>query len=330
MFQSAAAKLTVWYLAIIMIISLLFSWSLYRVSSADLQHNAQRQISYFDNFLGPYDIDNYTQLKQKQLNQDLGHLRSNLVFFNIVVLAVGGAVSYWLARRTLTPIETALATQTRFAADASHELRTPLTAMQTENEVALRKAGLTKAEAIAILKSNLEEVAKLKSLAEGLLRLAKNNGQLTTQPVSAKFIADQAVARLSKAAEHKAIKLNNRTNAIMVRGEADSLVELLAVFIDNAIKYSPRGSEVKITTIRHDKMTIISVSDEGQGIAPADLPHIFERFYRTDSARTRDHAGGYGLGLAIAQKIADAHHGYIEVKSRLGAGSTFSLHLPIA
>jgi two-component system sensor histidine kinase CiaH len=330
MFRSAALRLTLWYLAIVMAVSLVFSGLLYRVSANDLERNLNRQIGYFNNFLGPGDSDSYSLLRQRQLVQDRDHLRANLVLFNLLVLLSGGAASYWLARRTLEPIEKALESQSRFAADASHELRTPLTAIQTENEVALRNSGLTKDQAIGLLKSNLEEVAKLKALSEGLLRLANSGGVQELQAVALKEIVPEAINRFAKAAELKHIKIIDKTTDIKVRSQPDSLVELLAIFIDNAIKYSPPNRSIIISSRKNHRAAEIAISDKGKGIAAADLPRVFERFYQADTSRSKQSAGGYGLGLAIARKLVDAHGGHIEVKSTPAKGSTFIVHLPSA
>ncbi|HET6863993.1 MAG TPA: HAMP domain-containing sensor histidine kinase [Candidatus Saccharimonadales bacterium] len=331
MFHSAALRLTVWYLAIIMAVSLIFSAILYNVSSADLERNVNRQLGYFNNFLGPDDFNNYNLLRRKQLNDDKDHLRGSLILFNLAVLGGGGAASYWLARRTLQPIEDALTAQTRFAADASHELRTPLTAIQTENEVALRNPALKKTEAVALLKSNLEEIAKLKALSDGLLKLANNSGRIeSAKPVPLKSALQIAIDRLAKAAELKKIKVDNQAGVINVIGDRDSLSELFYTLLENAIKYSPAGSPVKITSASRHHEAIVTVADKGPGIKADELPSIFERFYQSDSSRTKRDNGGYGLGLAIAKKITDAHGGHIEVKSTLGKGSSFIVHLPSA
>jgi two-component system sensor histidine kinase CiaH len=328
MFKSAALKLTGWYLAIIMLLSIGTSIALYNVSSNDLKRNIGRQITFFSEVLNPADFHDYSKLRQRQLTQDLNHLKANLVIFNVVVLAAGGAVSYALARRTLEPIEDALKAQTRFTADASHELRTPLTAMQAEIEVALRNSTLTKAQATEVIKSNLEEVERLKSLSEGLLLLAQTSGKLPVNAVSSLGdIVKEATARLEKTANAKKVKLQNSAKNLKIKGEKNSLTELLVILIDNAIKYSPQGSKVHIGSKKDGKTVQLSVKDEGIGIKNTDLPRIFERFYRADSSRSSNKASGYGLGLAIAKKIAQANNGSIEVKSAPGKGSTFTIFL---
>jgi signal transduction histidine kinase len=329
MFHSAALRLTVWYLAIIMSVSLIFSVLLYHVSSDDLERNVNRQLGYFNNFLGPGDYNNYSLIRQRQLDEDRAHLRGSLFLFNTAVLVGGGAASYWLARRTLRPIEAALSSQSRFAADASHELRTPLTAIQAENEVALRNPALKKDEAIAILKSNLEEVAKLRALSDGLLKLASNSGRVRpTGSVSVKDALEKSVNRLSKAAELKRVLIDNKAMPLKVAGETESLSELFYTLIDNAVKYSPRESTVRITTSKRHNDVSVKINDKGPGIASAELPKIFERFYQSDTSRTKSEGGGYGLGLAIARKITEAYGGHIEVRSAVGKGSSYIVHLP--
>lgn len=328
MFHSAALKLSLWYLAIIMSLSIGTSIALYKVSSDELAHSAERPYSISSVTIGGNDL--YNRQKKELLSQDLKHLKLNLVFFNIAVLAVGGGVSYVLARRTLSPIEETLEAQTRFTADASHELRTPLTAMQTEIEVGLRNSGLSKAEAIDLLKSNLEEVAKLKSLSEGLLALARQDNDISEDNnASLKEVLDEALRPIEKMAALRKITIKNDTSDLRLKIGPRKLVELIIILVDNAVKYSPTGSHVTLTSHSDAKLGIINISDQGIGIRASDLPHIFDRFYRADLSRSKGHTTGYGLGLAIAKKIVEAHGGLIQVRSSIGKGTTFSIHLPL-
>ncbi len=331
MFQSAALKLALWYLAIILAISASFSLVIYGVSRDDLARNNDRQVGYFSNFLGPGETVYYGKLRQNQLSDDLQHLRNSLVLLNIFVAAVGGAASYALARRTLSPIEDALESQKRFAADASHELRTPLAAMKTEIEVALRDSKISKAEAVKLLESNLEEVSKLQGLSEGLLRLASQSEPLNIESVaSLKLAAEAAQARFAKIAAAKKIKFVQALNDAQAKADQQSLADLVAILIDNAVKYSPARSTITISSGGNGKQVYARVSDEGPGIAKVDLPHIFDRFYRADASRSKERTNGYGLGLALAKKITELHGGHIEVKTTVGKGSAFTIFLPSA
>jgi two-component system, OmpR family, sensor histidine kinase CiaH len=329
MFHSAALKLTLWYLAIIMALSIGLSVIIYHLASNELVVNTRRQIGFFNNELTPNDFNRYASLRQQQLERGVSRLRGNLVAFNVLVLAAGGAASYALARRTLLPIEETLENQKRFTGDASHELRTPLAIMQTENEVTLRNPSLTKSEALKQLESNLEEVSKLKALSEGLLRLTSVDSlQNFQKAVELKEVVGQAIERQKKAAAAKKIKVKTELKDVRVRGDHESLVELISLLLDNAIKYSPAGGTVIIKTWRRGRSGFISLADKGQGIAAKNLPHIFERFYQTD--KSRGHNKGYGLGLSIAQRIVEVHGGSVEVRSAPGRGSTFTVSLAAA
>jgi two-component system, OmpR family, sensor histidine kinase CiaH len=327
--NAAVLRLTGWYVGIIMLLSLGFSVALYNIYAVQLRGDLQRQTGLVRQFI--IDQDRYLPLRSAQFEESLAHIRGNLVLLNVLMLCVGGVVSYALARRHLRPVAEALEAQTRFTADASHELRTPLTAMQTETEVALRNPGLTKAEATKLLASNLEEVGKLRSLSEGLLKLAQSDGkELQFESVSLEEIAVEAVNRFIPAAQAKQVSIDNDVGPLEVRGDQQNLIELMAILLDNAIKYSPSGSTVTLKAKQHGKLVHLSVSDHGYGIKASDLPHIFERFYRSDQSRSKEKTAGYGLGLSIARHIVEAHQGTIEVRSTPGKGSTFTVKLPNA
>jgi len=333
MFQSATFRLTLWYLAIIMAISVLFSVIIYGTSEQELRQSYHRESSIYQ--LAPGFRLNLNNSLGNATPEDLFNdaktrLKLNLVIINTGILILAGGASFVLARRTLSPIEAALEAQGRFAADASHELRTPLTAMKSEIEVALRGKELSGDEARHLLGSNLEEIAKLEALSTGLLRLAQQDGQAIAKfPVDLAEISAAGVKRLSGAAKKQGVQIDNRISKITVGGDSESIVELLVILLDNAIKYSPAKSTITLGATTHGHWAHITVRDEGQGIKVLDIPRIFDRFYRADSSRSKHQITGYGLGLSIAKKITDLHGGTIEVASRPGKGSVFTVRLPL-
>lgn len=330
MIDSAVLKLTGWYLAMIMALSLGFSLFLYNLYDAEFTRGLRRQDIFFNSMM-PQGLPGFNEFREAQIVEGEQRLKSNLALFNLIVFVAGGAASYALARRTLKPIGDAFEAQGRFVADASHELRTPLTAIQTEIEVTLRNGNLTQAEAEALLRSNLEEVAKLKSLSDGLLKLARGaTDHSHWTKFSLKQITDQAIKTVLPLAAAKTIELIDQASDHRLYGDQTNLTELLVILLDNAIKYSPAESRIRLTTRKVGSFVSLAVIDQGQGISASDLPHIFDRFYRTDASRARNQAGGYGLGLAIAKTIAENHGGELSAKSSSGRGSTFIVRLPIA
>jgi len=336
MIKSATFKLTLWYLGIVMALSLLFSVALYQASYTQLAANVDRQRNAVGHLLLPPELeprrDAIMNALADQLNDDRRNLLLRLGALNLVTLLLGGGASYVLARRTLEPIEASLEAQGRFTADASHELRTPLTAMRTEIEVALRERGLSAHDARELLASNLEEIAKLEALSAGLLRLARFENALDPAAISAipvHELFEAAAARHQARLDEHHVSLEVTVGAETVSGDRDSLTELVAILLDNAIKYSPAHSSVKLASKATNDEVRLSVADHGIGIKASDIPRIFDRFYRADPSRTRANVGGYGLGLSIAKRIAEVHHGIISVESKPEKGSTFTVKLPI-
>ena len=332
MLRSATFRLTASYLAILMAISLLFSLVLFNISSQEIATGLRHQMPYYQRLLG----DGFEQGLQSYQDQELDlarhHLELELVLVNLGILLVAGGASYGLARRTLQPIEEAFEAQSRFTADASHELRTPLTAMKTEIEVALRDPKLPEAEARQLLQSNLEEVAKLEALSNGLMRLAQHDHNTYTsfEAVSLAQVAASAIEHQNGTIKQRSVTVVNEVEPLLVAGDPAHLAELISILLDNAVKYSPLGSTITLVTKPQGYFAQLEVRDEGPGIADADLPHIFDRFYRAESSRSKDTVSGYGLGLSIARKIAELHHGSIEVVTKLGRGTTFIVKLPLA
>ncbi len=326
-------RLTLTYLGIIMALTLGFSTVIYYQSIYEAKANLVRQQQGLRDYLYFTRPDDIARISSDQLHMFRRNLLKRLTAVNIGMLLLGSGVSYVLARRSLRPLEQTLEAQSRFTSDAAHELRTPLTAMKLETELALREAHITHQEAKDILGSNLEEIAKLEALTSALLRLARSGDSVDRtnwQDYKLQDILQAAVARQADRSKSLGIRVKLPDTKAVVHGDPDQLVELFVPLIANAIKYSPKGSDVVIKVHDSDNKIKTDIIDRGAGIADADLPHIFERFYRADQSRNKSKVEGYGLGLSIADAIVSAHHGKIRVKSQVGKGSTFSVELPAA
>jgi len=336
MFKSARIKLTAWYLLIIMLISVSFSVAIYRMLTFELNRVERiqrlRVEGRLPNFFSrntmptPYiDPDLIVETKQR--------LITTLALINLGILAASTFAGYFLAQKTLKPISNMLSEQNRFVSDSSHELRTPLTALKTEIEVSLRDQKLTLTQAKQLLLSNLEEVNHLQILSDNLLRLAqyqKEDSRLVFSNVFLPDIAQEAIRKIAPLAKNKNVTISNNIDNFAVNGNRTALVELFIILLDNAIKYSPQKTKIKISSIKKDGHVILKITDQGYGINPHDLPHIFDRFYRSDASRSKSETPGYGLGLSIAKQIVTQHHGYINLKSQVGKGSTVVLELPLS
>lgn len=330
MFRSATFKLTVWYMLIIVAISLMFSLVVYRLAVNELASGLSHQSQRFSNEF-PAFSNNPLLRQQNELESGTHQIVTNLIAFNVLVLFSAGFGSYALARRTLTPIEEAHEQQKRFTADVSHELRTPLTALKMETEVALLDKDLNKQGLRQALQSNLEEADKLELLINNLLKLTKLEAdelQQTFSDVQMISVISHAVTRTSQLAQAKRITIQQSGTPPSVFGDESTLTQLIVILLDNAIKYSPDGSRIDIASKSSERTATISITDHGNGIEKDALEHVFERFYRANKARTNSTTDGYGLGLSIAKHIADMHHGTVTLSSRVGHGTTATVTLP--
>lgn len=332
MFTAARIKLTLWYLLIIMVISLLFSTVIYQGITQELDHFEHLTvIRREDDFFGTR-IRRVPAFDPTEISQTRSHLILTLILVNLSILGASSILGYFLAGKTLRPIKEMVEDQNRFVADASHELRTPLTALKTSIEVTLRDKKLTLAQSKEQLADNLVEVNNLQYLSDNLLMLTQfdntTNNSVHFSNFSLKTAVQEATKKVAAKAQDKKIALEFALTDEQIYGDKNSIVELLVILLDNAIKYSPSDKTVTITSTHSDHQVEISVADQGVGIAQEDLAHIFDRFYRADQSRTKENTSGYGLGLSIAQKIAELHKGKIEVKSEPGKGTIFTIHLP--
>lgn len=333
MFKSATIKLTTWYLAILMTISLIFSVVIYQINYHEIEvrlENYQQKV--IEVMPGVYmkgetsedlsqPLDTETRAASKQLILALA-------WVNLFVLMFGGVASYLFARRTLQPIEDAHEAQSRFTSDASHELRTPLAAMKTELEVALKDPKLTKSESRELLASSLEEVNKIIDLSETLLKLSRldSNETLSKEPFDLEEVLHIKLDHYRDQAERFDLSIRKNT---LVNGNIPAITDLIGILIDNAIKYSPEGSTIKIRTFVSKGMVGVEVQNKGKQIPQEHIDKLFDRFYQVDASRTSSQQNrGYGLGLSIAKKIADIHNGYIEVVSTTDQ-TKFTYFMPV-
>jgi|SRR5579875_367620 two-component system OmpR family sensor kinase len=227
----------------------------------------------------------------------------------------------------LDRLEAMFNAQRRFVADASHELRTPLTTIRGNVELLRRGAALPPEDVEEALADIASEAERMSRLVTDLLRLARADaGQgLAREPVRLDVVLRDVHRQVQRHKPDTRVLLGP-TPPALVLGSRDALQELLLILVDNGLKYTPPGGEVELGLRTADGWHLVSVRDTGVGIDPADLPHIFERFYRATRARQQ---GGTGLGLAIARWLAEQHDGRITVESTPGRGSTFTVWLPV-
>jgi signal transduction histidine kinase len=320
-------------MAIVMIISIVFSIALYNVTTNELDRGLRRETQRIDLQFPIFDNDSNLQHQMAPAASEGAHsILLRLISLNLLVLVGAGFSSYWLARRTLEPIEAAHEQQKRFTSDVSHELRTPLTALRMESEVALLNDKTTAADLRQTLSSNLEEVGKLDILINNLLRLTQLEAdelQQHFQRVSSEDVVKTAIEQVSKLASARNVTIKQTTvTDSSILGDRESLVQIMVILLDNAIKYSSEGKTVTVAATSEDNEVIWRITDKGNGIEPQALEHAFDRFYRADSSRAKSVTEGYGLGLSIAKMIADIHQGNITLKSRVGHGTTAIVLLP--
>jgi len=235
-----------------------------------------------------------------------------------------------LALRDVTDRARVDAIRRDFVADASHELKTPIAAIQSAAETVQVALPDDPDGAQRFVSQILQHSSRLGRIVSDLLdlsRLESKDIERSTFDLSL-LVADEA-GRLATAAESRQLDLRTDFDAIEFEGSVADVRLAVKNLVENAIRYTEPGGIVDVRTARENGNALVIVSDTGLGIPARDIPRVFERFYRVDSARSRD-TGGTGLGLAIVRHVADRHGGTVDVQSELGAGSTFTIRLPIA
>ena len=223
--------------------------------------------------------------------------------------------------------------RSQFVSNASHELKTPLSTMKILIETLLYQDPIDPGMTREFLGDVNKEIDRLNRIVSDLLTLVNIDSgamQLKLDEVDITALMQEQVKRLAPLARENGIELEGTgRDALTVTGDSVKLQQVIYNVIDNAIKYTPRGGEVHCAASRSGRMAVIRIADTGEGIPAEDLPHIFDRFYRVDKARSRE-TGGTGLGLSIVKQIVLLHGGSITPESTLGKGTTFTIQLPLA
>ncbi|PEB51926.1 two-component sensor histidine kinase [Bacillus pseudomycoides] len=260
---------------------------------------------------------------------------------NLLILTIGGCfaafiISFFagwlLANRSLVPIQQSWEKQTQFAADASHELRTPLSVIQTHLELLFRHPQYTIEQESMTIYKVLQEVKRMNKLVADLLTLAKtDSNQLLIQRKEFQIgeLFSTIIHQFEPIADLRNISISKDIEEqLMYKGDKERIHQLLIILMDNAMKYNVENGKITVTCNKDGSFITIIIEDTGIGIANEELPHIFDRFYRSDKSRTRSE-GGTGLGLSIAKWITDAHNGEIKVWSELHKGTRIIIKFPI-
>jgi signal transduction histidine kinase len=329
MFASATLKMTAWYLLILTTISLIFSIVIYQISTHELDDRLSYIQTRIERRLPPMGTDTpFNELRESQSSQGKTTLFLALLYTNLVILGLGGIASYFLAKRTLRPIEESHEAEARFTSNASHELRTPLAVMKSELEVTLRDKSATKDEMREVLESNLEEVNRLTALSNTLLKLSRN--QLSSKDfgkVNVSEILEKTLA--AHPHENKTFETSLTKQVRIEQGNASSLMELFLILVDNACRYSPENSTINVSLHEQGNYAVFCIQNRGDGISATDLPRIFERFYRGDKSHTSGGTQqGYGLGLSLAKQIVSLHKGEITLESEPKKYTVATVRLP--
>jgi two-component system, OmpR family, manganese sensing sensor histidine kinase len=266
----------------------------------------------------------------------LNQLQMGLALGGIIALLLASISSLYLTRQAVKPVRLSFQRLTRFAADASHELRNPLTRISIASEIMLSHPENLKPADLKKLAHITTAVEQMRRLIDDVLFLAQTDATylpLSKQKDSTVCIDELLrilIERFEPQAHAKGVDFEDQllTN-VVIKGSATELERLFSNLLENAIKYTSAEGKITLKMHKSKKNIVVSVNDTGIGIPRQYSPFIFQRFWRSEQARSQEQ-DGFGLGLAIAQTIAKQHGGEITVKSQVGVGTCFQVHLPLA
>lgn len=293
-------------------------------------------VSGNDRNANTFALEGYVRVSQS--TEEIETIRTQLLWGlgmgAVTTLGLVGITGFWLTQKALEPVEQSFRRLRQFTADASHELRGPLTAIKASVDVMRNHPERVHPKDAKKLSSIASATTQMIGLTEDLLFLARTDTASSKvdrqwMTIALGAVLDDLVELFEPFAQEKGItiKYQSRLN-ISVNGDRAQLSRLFSNLLRNGIQYTPSGGKVIIRLSKNNRYAIVTVEDTGIGIAPEELPFVFDRFWRADKARTR-REGGTGLGLSIAFAIAQHHGGKITVNSQLQVGSCFSVYLPL-
>jgi signal transduction histidine kinase len=352
-YRRAWLRLTIIFASLVFFISIVFSALLYKTAIDDIERsvNYQQQLllsprrRQLQELLSGRELEAIRATFKKEARQ---RLIVRLILLNITVLGIGGLLSSILAKRSLEPLATLHNEQERFISDAAHELKTPLTILRLENELFLKQlsAGTTECvdepihrkatskkrntstekQSMQLAKSNIEEIIRLQNLTETLLALSATSDTGEKTIVNMNTTIQRCIRHFESFFNKKFLKVTTIIPEEMtpVFSQEAIIERVLTILLDNAIKYSNENGVITVTVQQTSTVTKISVADTGPGIEESALPFIFDRFFRSDKARSTE---GYGLGLSLARQLVQQQGSSLSVVSSAGEGSTFTYTL---
>lgn len=284
-------------------------------------------------FAGGYFISGQLLRPLKNLNKSVSEVNANNLNQKIMFDDNGDEISELIRNfnRMAERLDNSFKSQKQFVENASHEIKTPLTVIKTNFDLALSDKNLNKENLLSMISTANKSVDFINNLTEDLLLLSVLENKIETTAENMIDVVKDSIIQLEYMAEEKNIDLalDNSTSKekIILKINSHLIQRAIMNLLENAIKYSPKKSDVIVEVEDTKEEVILRIKDQGEGMSKTEYSRIFERFYRIDKSRSRQ-SGGTGLGLAITKKIVTSHKGKIEVSSKKGKGSTFTIFLP--
>lgn len=337
MLKKTQIKLTIWYVLIIMFVSLSFSTFIY----VNVQKNTKRALDFqnsriesrireFDELRGMGRMRNIPNFSQEALVEIRETLLFSLLYINIFILVASSLLGYFLAKKTLNPIEQMILKQKLFISSAAHELKTPLTAIKTNLQVTLRDKTLTLSKSKIFIKQTIEQVDNFNNFINNLLKQSKyqNTPNLVFKKHNVSTLLHSSLKSLEPIYKSKNIKINYLPKNFYIYANEEAIKEVFINIIENAIKYSKPDQKVSITHIKTNNFIVTKIKDSGIGINKKNLANIFDPFFRAEESREKNSVLGFGLGLSIANEIIKKHKGAIYITSKINKGTVVTVKIP--